>query len=81
MKCRKINCDKEAHKAELCKKHYYIRTMKYNGHLADIRQVAIERICLQCEKPFRSTGNRRCDNCNYYFMNNDEINLSSFISC
>lgn len=81
MKCKKVKCNNEAYKVELCKKHFYIRTMRYNGHLADIRQVAKDRVCLQCDKPFASLGNRRCDSCNELYNDFTANYSSAYIAC
>lgn len=81
--CRRAKCDKEIFKYHLCRYHYYSRKTfyKYQGHLAELKIEQVERKCLQCDEPFMSMGNRKCNSCNsvaYDEINND---VSFYVSC
>ena len=82
VKCKKMHCDKEVFKANLCKAHHYRRKCEYIylGHKNEVIEETKTRRCLMCDKKFLSTGNRRCELCNATSSCQYESTLSLFIS-
>lgn len=66
MSCLKCRNEVHDHHTMLCKQHFYHRKQEYTylGHkVVDVNNI-VNRRCLMCDKPFVSTGNRRCETCN-----------------
>lgn len=83
VKCKKSNCELEIIKIGLCKKHYYIRnTMyKYLGYKNETNNEVKIRKCLQCDRMFKSTGNRKCESCNSSSFDESMTPSSLYVSC
>lgn len=47
---------------------------------AKIELVPVKRKCLQCDRQFFSTGNRRCNDCNDYYHDMTYGTLSNFLA-
>ena len=82
--CRKNNCTKEAgKKLGLCKYHYGQRNhiYKYLGYMDEVVNTEKIRICLNCDKSFLSTGNRRCNQCNSTSNCHHDNDVTLYVRC
>ena len=83
MSCKKDNCKDAVFKLGFCKVHFYRRKIlyRYQGHLSDMAPIGVKRKCLQCDRTFDSTGNRKCSSCNSMDFDDVYGSVSSYTSC
>jgi len=80
--CKKCKTKQPYHlfskKGQVC---FTCQDKKQRHKSGRLEEPPIRRKCLQCDKLFLSTGNRRCVECNDYYHDGIYSSVSSFISC